>query len=138
MKTTLFLRGLDKVWPKFKELAKKSKYIDGWGRWKPMTVNRAVNRLMAAAVKEDRVPTMEEMAQQRIVEFPYPWLPWRPGDPPPKEGKAVLVKNIDTTVKDHFKALCARRGKGLKQALSMLIVLAIMKGKLPKGKAGKD
>ncbi len=138
LKCNLFLRGMERVWPKFKELSSQHTYISGWGKRKKLTANRAVERLMREAIKEDRLPTMTEMTNQNTVAFPWPWLPWRPGDPPPMASKAVLVKGLDRMVRDHFKALCARRGKGISQALSMLMTLAIEKKKLPKGKAGEE
>ena len=137
IKTVMFLRGLDSIWPTFKELATKETYIDRWGRNRKLSANRALELVMKKAIKEDRLPTIGEMTQQTVVEFPYPWLSWRPSDGPKKKSKAVLVKGIDRVTRDHFKALCARRGKGISQAISMLLVLAIEKKKLPKGKAGE-
>ncbi len=138
LKCHLFLRNVERIWGRFKELVATKTYIDSYGRKKKLTANRAVERLMREAITLDRLPTLGEMNNQQVVSFPYPWLLWRPGDPAPLPSKAVLVKSVDTGTRDYFKALCARRGKGISQALSMLMTLAIEKKKLPKGKAGEE
>ena len=125
----IFLRGMKQIWDRFAPLTKGVIVHDEWGAPKEMTGNRGVERLMRVAIERDKLPLLMEIGDYSWLECPL-WKKSRRGEAP-RCPKIVNVRGLSIPVIQHFKALCARRGKTVTQGLAMLMVQAINKGKLP-------